>query len=550
MIQLRIACNSYLNNYKKYFIDELILKKNILILLKEKTGNHSKLTNYLLLYIFFCFFLIKMSSTDKKKEENKVTFNYDKLQNFNEWYDHILSVGDIMDKRYPVKGMPIFTSYGYGIHCRIMDILEQEWHKQGIDKVQFPILIPETYLAKEADHLEGFSAEVFWATEGGSKPLDMKYALRPTSETAMYSMFSLWVRSFRDLPLKIHQTCCVYRYETKDTMPLVRAREIHWNEAHTCHSSKEDALENLENAWKSYLYLLNDCMGVYGLRIRRPEWDKFAGAEHTDVLDCVLPSGKVLQSVGAHYLGQIFSKSFDIKFLNQNNEWEHAYMTCYGVSTRMLACCIAAHGDNNGLVLPSKIAKFQIVIVPIVVKGKDMAIEASKELKNKLNDQFRVVLDDSDKKPGDKYFYWEMKGVPLRVEIGPRDVEKNQVCVVRRDNRKKEFVSNDNLITRLKEILEEYDEDLRQKSKAYHESKITTCLTMEETIECIKTVGGFARVPFYTRGKEGKEGDKIIHEKTGGEVRGFIPDEKIEEGLTCIATGKPATTWAYVARSY
>lgn len=486
-----------------------------------------------------------------KEDRNKTTFNIDKLKNFSEWYDTILHVADIMDKRYPVKGMPIFTSYGYTMHSKIMEILENEWNKLKIDKVQFPILIPQTYLEKETQHLDGFSAEVFWATHGGDKTLDMKYALRPTSETAMYSMFSLWVRSFRDLPLKVHQTCAVYRYETKDTMPLIRAREIHWNEAHTCHSTEKDALDTLEDAWTSYLYLLNHCMGVYGLRIRRPEWDKFAGAVHTDVLDCVLPSGKVLQSVGAHYLGQIFSKSFDIKFLDDNNEWENAYMTCFGVSTRMLACCLSAHGDSKGLVLPSKIAKYQIVLVPINIKNNTKPSEVAAEWEKKLSDAgFRVILDDSPKKPGDKYYHWEMKGVPLRIEVGPKDVDKNQVCIVRRDNGKKSFIACDEVIKTVGETLEAYDESLRQNSKKYHESMITTCTTMEEAVNVIQNIGGFARVPFFTRGSEGKEGDKIIHEKTGGEVRGFISDETIEEGLICIATGKPAQTWAYVAKSY
>lgn len=485
-------------------------------------------------------------------EEKKETFKIDKYAEFPRWYDRILVDAEIMDKRYPVKGMPIFTKYGYHMHCAIMDILEAEWAKQRIDKVQFPVLIPESYLMREQEHLEGFKAEVFWATEGGDKKLDMKCALRPTSETAMYSMFSLWIRSFRDLPLKVHQTCAVYRYETKDTLPLIRAREIHWNEAHTCHSTRQDALDNLEAAWKSYLYLLNDCLGVYGQRLRRPEWDKFAGAEHTDVLDCVLPSGKVLQSVGAHYLGQIFSKSFDITFLNEKNESEPAYMTCYGVSTRMLACALSSHGDNSGLILPSKIAKYKVVIVPLVFKGKEaMVKEAGKLWEKKLLEAgISCFLDDTDKTPGEKYYHWEMKGVPLRMEIGPKDLEKNQVCLVRRDGSGKSFIPNDDVIVKIGELLEAQDANLRAKAKAHADSKVVTCKTLDEAVKTLKENGGFARVPFFTTGMEGQEGDKIIHAATGAEVRGFVPGETIEEGLTCVATGKPATCWAYCAKSY
>jgi len=484
--------------------------------------------------------------------EEKTTFNIDKSAKFFEWYDRILVEADIMDKRYPVKGMPIFTKYGFHMHSAIMEILEQEWTKQGIDKVQFPVLIPESYLVKEQQHLEGFSAEVFWATEGGDKKLEVKCALRPTSETAMYSMFSLWVRSFRDLPLKIHQTCAVYRYETKDTLPLIRAREIHWNEAHTCHATPQDALDNLEAAWKSYLYLLNDCLGVYGVRLRRPEWDKFAGAVHTDVLDCVLPSGKVLQSVGAHYLGQIFSKSFDIKFLTEKNEYEHAFMTCYGVSTRMLACALSSHGDNKGLILPSVLAKWKVVITPLIFKGKEApVIAAGKEWKQKLEAAgITVFLDDSDKTPGEKYYHWEMKGVPLRLEIGPKDLEKGQVCIVRRDGAGKTFIAADQAIEKVRELLVAQDTNLKAKAKAFADSKVVTCKTLEEAAETLKTNGGFVRIPFFSTGLDGEEGDKIVHEKCNAEVRGFVPGETMDAGLVCAATGKPATVWAYCAKSY
>ncbi|XP_049849055.1 proline--tRNA ligase 2-like [Schistocerca gregaria] len=489
-----------------------------------------------------------MPSKDAKKE----TFYIDKDKQFNRWYERVLIEADIMDKRYPIKGMPIFSAYGYHMHNAMMKILEKEWDKLGIDKVQFPILIPELYLKREAQHLAGFSPEVFWVTEGGSKSLEAKSALRPTSETAIYSMFSLWVRSFRDLPLKVHQTCCVYRYETKDTLPLIRAREIYWNEGHTCHATREDALQMLENAWASYLYLLNEHLGVYGKRLRRPEWDKFAGAEHTDVLDCVLPSGKVLQSVGAHYLGQIFAKSFDIHFLTDKNTNEHAYMTCFGVSTRMLASCLATHGDNKGLILPSSIAKYQVVIVPLLYKGKEeMCVEAGKKWKSTLTAaNIPCYLDDSEKNPGEKYYYWEMKGVPIRMEVGPRDVENDQVCLVRRDTSEKHFEPSETVIAKIRSLLSNIDNNLRQKAKTKADSYVVTCKTLEEVIKVIETRGGFARIPYFSFDLDGKEGEKIIQEKTNAEIRGYDPTETIEPGMTCLVTGKPAKHWAYVAKSY
>lgn len=311
-------------------------------------------------------------------------------------------------------------------------------------------------------------------------------------------------------------------------------------------------MENLEAAWKSYLYLLNDCLGVFGKRLRRPEWDKFAGAEHTDVLDCVLPSGKVLQSVGAHYLGQIFSKSFEISFLNDQNKKENAFMTCYGVSTRMLACVLASHGDEKGLILPSKIAKFQIVICPLVFKGKEkIALEAAQKWETTLLEAgISCYLDDSDKTPGEKFYFWEMKGVPIRMDIGPKDVEKNQVCLVRRDDSTKSFVPADQTVEQIQKLLKIQDASLFAKSKAYAESKVTTCMTLDEASQHLKLNGGFARVPFFSMGMDGVEGDKIIHNATGAEVRGFVPGETIESGSICIATGKPAICWAYVAKSY
>lgn len=333
---------------------------------------------------------------------------------------------------------------------------------------------------------------------------------------------------------------------------MIRAREIHWNEAHTCHATKQDALDNLEAAWASYLYLLNDCLGVYGLRIRRPEWDKFAGAEHTDVLDCILPSGKVLQSVGAHYLGQIFSKPFDIKFTNEKTEFEHAYMTCYGVSTRMLACALSAHGDDRGLVLPSKIARYQVVIVPILMKkDREAVLEACAAYEKQfLAAGIRVFFDDSEKTPPEKYYHWEMKGVPIRMEVGPRDLKNNQVMFVRRDGGGKTECPAADVIVRLQELLKTQDDAMFAKAKAFHEDHVTTCGTLQEATDVLKSKGGFVRVPFFTTGKEGEEGDKIIHEATGGEVRGFVIGDEIEPGKICVATGRPATTWAYVAKSY
>lgn len=497
------------------------------------------------------------SGTQGGQVDTNKPFSFNKVENFPAWYEAVLVYADIMDKRYDVKGMPVFTPYGYYMHNKIMTLLEEQWEAQGIEKVQFPILVPYSYLEKEKEHIRGFSKEVFWVTRGGEKEFEQPMAMRPTSETAMYTMFSKWVQSIRDLPLKVHQTCCVYRYETKSTLPLIRAREIFWNEAHTCHATPEDALETLEDAWRAYLWLLEDQMGVYGLRLRRPVWDKFAGAEHTDVLDVTLPSGKVLQSVGAHYLGQKFSTSFDIKFLNRSNEQEHAYMTCYGVSTRMLASMLAAHGDEKGLVLPPKICKIQIVIIPIIMKDKEEAVVQYCEhwLSTLKAAGFRVYLDDGRNKTNrEKFQYWEVMGVPLRMELGPRDAESNKVCLFKRNSaspKDKKFVDGPEAVDACHVLLEELDAELHRASKAFHEDHIRTCMTMDEVADVIEKNGGFARIPFHTDGPDGKEAEALIHERCGAEIRGFIPTESApEEGTLCIVTGQAAKVWAYVARSY
>lgn len=482
-------------------------------------------------------------------------------ESFTKWYDQILPIADVVDKRYPVKGMPILKPYGFFMHDQIMKLLEDEWAAQQIYKAQFPLLIPEAYLKKEEDHLEGFKAEVFWARGGAGydetqvgEEKDEYCALRPTSETAMYATFKEWIRSHVDLPLKIHQTCCVYRYETSSTLPLIRAREIHWNEAHTVHATEVEALQNLENAWTSYLKIIEEDLCFTGLRLRRPIWDSFPGGVHTDVMDTVMPSGKVLQTVGAHYLGQKFAKVFEIQFTGESGENETPYMTCYGVSTRLLAAALSLHGDEFGLVLPTKIAMIQIVVVPVMFKkGAESVMQACRDWVAECRRALpgvRVHLDDSKKQPGNKYYFWEMKGVPIRVEIGPKDVEKNQICLVGRTTGKagKKFVPMSDWIS-VMQALNDHDGYLRKQAFDFHQANVHSANSLEELGTLIEE-GGLVRIPYHTVEVEGKEGDEKIHDLCGGEIRGFVPDEKVENGIKCLVTGKEATCYAYVARAY
>eukprot|EP00013_Stygamoeba_regulata_P001075 CAMPEP_0177634200 /NCGR_PEP_ID=MMETSP0447-20121125/3242_1 /TAXON_ID=0 /ORGANISM="Stygamoeba regulata, Strain BSH-02190019" /LENGTH=582 /DNA_ID=CAMNT_0019135907 /DNA_START=135 /DNA_END=1883 /DNA_ORIENTATION=- len=502
----------------------------------------------------------KAKAAEAAASGEKQTFSADKDKDFADWYEQVLRFAEIVDKRYPVKGMPVLRPAGFYMHNKIMNLLEAEWEKQDIMKAQFPLLIPRSFLEIEKDHVKGFAEEVFWVTRGGSHPFEdgQEYALRPTSETAMYHMFHIWVQSFRDLPLKVHQTCNVFRYETKQTRPLIRAREIHWNEAHTCHETAAEALENLENAYSAYLYLIQDCCCFTGQRLRRPVWDQFPGGEHSDVMDTVMPCGRVLQTIGAHYLGQKFAKVFDIKFRDQSNQYEHAYMTCYGVSTRLLAACLSTHGDNSGLVNPPRIAQYQVLLLPVVQKRSDRStVDKAHEYAAVLRAAgVRVVVDDSTKSPGDKFFHWELRGVPLRVEVGPRDLKAQQVVLVPRDTKKKESApaaTSEQLVQAVQDALAALEERLRTKAFEHHRTHLSTCTSgsLEEVKQLLYERGGFVRVPFHSMGKDGEEADKLIHEATGGEVRGYVPGEEAPPaGTLCIATGLPAKHWGYVARAY
>jgi prolyl-tRNA synthetase len=514
-------------------------------------------------------------------------FNINKTE-FSKWYENILIDGDVIDKRYPVKGMPVFRPYGLLLHNRIMGLIEREWENLDFDKVHFPVLIPRQFFEIEKEHFKGFDNELFWINNSTNKEElleycddenfkvdvlkqklgDMKnnYALRPTSETSIYYMFNKWIRSYNDLPLKVHQSCCVYRYETKNTLPLIRAREILWNEAHTCHASELDALNMLENAWIAYNKVLNQ-IGVYGLRIRRPSWDTFPGAVHTDVCDTVMPSGKILQIVGAHYLGQKFSVPFDVSYVDDTNTKQYTYITCFGVSTRLLASCISAHGDSSGLVLPSCLAKHQIVVVPIYkAENREIIMKYCKKLCDVLSEKsgasykvpykvpykvsYSVLLDDSTDTPGSKYNKYELMGIPMRVEIGVKEIVSNTVTIKMRVGKGRiTFNNDDNLNMNLDKAFQQYNKILCQNSKTWQNKMVTNCSSVDEICKVIDDKGGFAKIPFYTTGEEGKEQDEQIKELCHAEIRGFDVLTK-PRNKVCAFTGKPAVVYAYVAKSY
>lgn len=392
-----------------------------------------------------------------------------KEEDFSVWYHKVLEDAGILDMRYPIKGMLIYRKWGLFIIREMQRFLEKRLEDVGHEPCLFPVLISEEVLGKESDHIAGFEEQVFWVTHAGKTPLERKLALRPTSETPMYESFSLWIRSHTDLPLKVHQSVAVYRYETKHTRPLIRGREFLWNEGHAAHATAEGAAENVEEIKRIYSELINDLLCLPAMINRRPDWDKFPGAVETYAFDTIMPDGKTLQIATAHNLGQNFSKVFNIQFETADGRKEYAYQSSYGPSFgRLLAALIGVHGDAKGLVLPPKVAPIQVVIVPIIFKKTEGEVVQIMGYTGKIKEHLvsmglRVEIDASDKRPGDKYYYWELKGVPLRIEVGPRDLAANKVVCARRDTGEKKELSFDDL-SKVCCILEDIAASLRRKA--------------------------------------------------------------------------------------
>lgn len=397
-----------------------------------------------------------------------------KEKNFSEWYHKILEDAEIIDIRYSIKGMPVYRRWGCSIIREMQRYLEDLLEKDGHEPVLFPVLIPEDSLGKETEHIAGFEEQVFWVTHAGKTPLERKMALRPTSETSMYGLFSLWIRTHTDLPLKVHQSVCVYRYETKHTRPLIRGREFLWNEGHAAFATKEDAEENIAAIKEIYGMLISDLLCLPYQINQRPDWDKFPGAVYTLAFETLMPDGRTLQVATAHNLGQNFSKPFNITYEDDEGKRHHCYQTSYGPGFgRLLAAIIGIHGDDKGLVLPPKIAPVQVVIIPIVFKEseKDQIMDFAKKIRDDIDSEgIKVELDDTEQRPGAKYYAWEMKGVPVRLEIGPRELGKKSVVVVRRDNGEKEVVAINELDIR--SVFKKIEDNMRETARKRFDERL------------------------------------------------------------------------------
>ncbi|WP_457612020.1 proline--tRNA ligase [Methanocaldococcus sp.] len=435
---------------------------------------------------------------------------------FSEWFSNILEMAGIYDVRYPIKGCGVYLPYGFKIRKYTFEILRELLDKTGHEETLFPLLIPETLLAKEGEHIKGFEDEVYWVTHGGKTPLDVKLALRPTSETAIYYMLKLWVKVHTDLPIKIYQIVNTFRYETKHTRPLIRLREIMtFKEAHTAHATKEEAEEQVREAIEIYKKFF-DTLAIPYLIIKRPEWDKFPGADYTIAFDTIFPDGRAIQIGTVHNLGQHFSKTFEIEFETPTGDKDYVYQTCYGISDRAIASIIAIHGDERGLVLPPIVAPIQIVIIPLIFKGKkEMVEEKAKEIADRLK-SYRVHIDDRDIRPGKKYYDWEIKGVPLRIEIGPKDIENKKITLVRRDTLEKIQIDEDKLEEEISKILKDIYENIKRRAKERFESFITITNNLDEAKNILEDKKGIVLIPFsediYKEDIEDKVEAKVLGE--------------------------------------
>jgi prolyl-tRNA synthetase len=473
-------------------------------------------------------------------------------KDFSEWYNTIIKEAQLCDLRYGIKGFVVFMPWAVMSMNRMYAMYEDAVESNGHVPALFPALIPEEYFKREAEHVKGFAPDVFWVTEAGNNKLEEKYAMRPTSETAIYSMYALWVHGSRDLPLKMYQRCQVWRYETKATKPFIRSREFHWIETHDCFATREQALMQVRQDMEMAEQVIHGQFCVPFIFFRRPQWDKFAGAEDTFAADVLMPDRKTLQLPSTHMLAQHFSKAFGIKYTDDKGKEEYVWQTTYGPCiSRIYAAVIATHGDDRGLVLPVRLAPVQVVIVPIVKdETREKVMQRCKEVANAIGCCFTVKIDDSDRTPGFKFNEWEMKGVPIRIEIGMRDVESDSVVVVRRDTGEKLKVKTSEVDAKLDEIAQSLDKNLRDKADKWFAEQLSSADTMDELKTKLET-HGFIRVPFCSDAHEGEACADILKDKAQANVRGAMFEGKEKpEGKKCIACGNPATIYLYAARQY
>ena len=462
---------------------------------------------------------------------------------FAQWYTDVVKKADLVDYS-SVKGCMIIRPYGYAIWENIQRILDTRFKELGHENVYMPMFIPESLLQKEKDHVEGFAPEVAWVTHGGSDKLEERLCVRPTSETLFCEHYAKVVQSHRDLPKLYNQWCSVVRWE-KTTRPFLRTREFLWQEGHTVHATAEEAIDETKQMLNVYADFCEKSLCMPVVKGKKTESDKFAGAVATYAIEALMHDGKALQAATSHYFGDGFAKAFNMTYQDKENKLSYVHQTSWGSTTRLIGAIIMSHGDNNGLVLPPDVAPVQVIIVPIA-QHKEGVLDKAYELRDRLAKQFRVKVDSSDNSAGWKFAEYEMKGVPIRLEIGPKDIENNQCVLVRRDNREKVFVSLDNLEEGLTTTLNAYAEAIYNKALENVKNRSYACTSIDEINEKLAANGdGFVKAMWC--GEE--ECEDKVKELTGVGSR-CIPFEQESLSETCVCCGKPAKYMVYWGKAY
>jgi prolyl-tRNA synthetase len=479
-----------------------------------------------------------MSKQESKKSQEGLTVK--KEENFSEWYSQVVQKAELADYS-AVKGCMVIRPNAYSIWEILQDYFNERIKAMGVKNAYFPLFIPESFFKKEAEHAQGFSPEVAWIANRE----DERLAVRPTSETIMYDSYSKWIRSWRDLPLRINQWCNVVRWETKATRLFLRTREFLWQEGHCVYPAKEDCDKETLAYLKEYQKMCEEALAIPVLAGKKTEKEKFSGGFYTLSVEGIMPDGKALQMATSHNLGQGFAKSFGISYLDKNEKKNIPWQNSWGVSTRVIGAITMVHGDNKGLVLPPKLAYNKAVIIPLIFKGKEEnVIKKAKEIHKKLN-QFKVILDDRDYTAGWKFNEWELKGIPLRIEIGPRDVEKKQITLVRRDNSKKIEIKETNLIKDVEKILEDIQNSLFKKAKQEFENKI---IEVKNISELKKAISQKKIAKTYFCGKT--ECEDNIKDQADGAVSLNVPFTKPSKKGKCVFCSKDAEELCYFGKSY
>ncbi len=475
---------------------------------------------------------------EKKLVESITSMDTD----FAQWYTDVVKKAELIDYT-SVKGCMVIKPAGYAIWENIQKNLDAMFKETGVQNVYLPMFIPESLLEKEKDHVEGFAPEVAWVTYGGLNPLPERLCVRPTSETLFCDFYKNDIQSYRDLPKVYNQWCSVVRWE-KETRPFLRSREFLWQEGHTAHATFEEAEERTIQMLNVYARFCEEILAIPVIKGRKTDKEKFAGAEATYTIESLMHDGKALQSGTSHNFGDGFAKAFGIQFADKDNKLKYVYQTSWGMTTRMIGAIIMVHGDDSGLVLPPRIAPTQVMIIPIQQK-KEGVLEKAYELRDLLKSNFSVKVDDSDKSPGWKFSEQEMRGIPVRVEIGPKDIEAGRCVICRRDTREKIETPLESLSEKLSEVLETMQKEMLERARKHRDAHTYTAKNMDEFEKIFNEKAGFVKAMWC--GEQACE--DAIKEKLSVTSR-CIPFEEEHIADTCVCCGKPAKKMVYWGRAY